>query len=204
VSEQSGRQKSKIQKPGTNERICCSRCSHQCDRMQQQQHHSRRKKKRVNYGTRTVELNRGGKGFGFTISGQQPCILSCIVPGSPAELAGLRSGDYLVSVNGHRVGKAPHDDVVRLIGRSNGLLRLRIAENYYSDSSDEEETEAKIRSRPRYRSVLSVSEQHASINVNGVKYYSFTWPFTLYTSPYLYVIHLILSQCPSLISHDHS
>ncbi|XP_031780001.1 regulator of G-protein signaling loco isoform X3 [Nasonia vitripennis] len=118
----------------------------------QQPQHSRRKKKRVNYGSRTVELARGGKGFGFTISGQQPCILSCIVPGSPAELAGLRSGDYLVAVNGHGVGKAPHDDVVRLIGRSNGLLRLQIAEHYYSDSSEEDEASTKVRSRPRYRS----------------------------------------------------
>ncbi|XP_046142954.1 regulator of G-protein signaling loco isoform X2 [Osmia bicornis bicornis] len=56
-------------------------------------HQNRRKKKRVNYGVRTVEVLRGMKGFGFTISGQQPCILSCIVPGSPAEIAGLRADE---------------------------------------------------------------------------------------------------------------
>ncbi|XP_046749277.1 regulator of G-protein signaling loco isoform X3 [Diprion similis] len=112
-------------------------------------HHNRRKKKRVNYGVRVVELLRGSKGFGFTISGQQPCILSCIVQGSPAENAGLRAGDYLVAVNGHSVSKIPHDDVVRLIGNSKGLLRLQIAENYYSDSSDEEGL-ATVRSKPKY------------------------------------------------------
>ncbi|XP_015610266.1 regulator of G-protein signaling loco isoform X2 [Cephus cinctus] len=112
-------------------------------------HHNRRKKKRVNYGVRAVELQRGSKGFGFTISGQQPCILSCIVQGSPAENAGLRAGDYLVAVNGHSVSKAPHDDVVRLVGHSKGVLRLQIAENYYSDSSDEEGL-ATVRSKPKY------------------------------------------------------
>ena len=112
-------------------------------------HHNRRKKKRVNYGVRAVELVRSSKGFGFTISGQQPCILSCIVSGSPAENAGLRAGDYLVAVNSHNVGKAPHDDVVRLIGHSKGILRLQIAENYYSDSSDEEGL-ATVRSKPKY------------------------------------------------------
>ncbi|XP_063986998.1 regulator of G-protein signaling loco isoform X3 [Diachasmimorpha longicaudata] len=112
-------------------------------------HHNRRKKKRINYGVRAVELMRGSKGFGFTISGQQPCILSCIVSGSPAEIVGIRAGDYLVAVNGHNVGKAPHDDVVRLIGHSKGVLRLQIAENYYSDSSDEEGPTAS-RSKPKY------------------------------------------------------
>ncbi|EZA60643.1 hypothetical protein DMN91_007153 [Ooceraea biroi] len=112
-------------------------------------HHNRRKKKRVNYGVRAVEVIRGAKGFGFTISGQQPCILSCIVQGSPAENAGLRAGDYLVAVNGHNVSKVPHDDVVHLIGNSKGVLRLQIAENYYSDSSDEEGL-ATVRSKPKY------------------------------------------------------
>ncbi|XP_046624496.1 regulator of G-protein signaling loco isoform X1 [Neodiprion virginianus] len=112
-------------------------------------HHNRRKKKRVNYGVRVVELLRGSKGFGFTISGQQPCILSCIVQGSSADNAGLRSGDYLVAVNGHSVSKIPHDEVVRLIGNSKGFLRLQIAENYYSDSSDEEGL-ATVRSKPKY------------------------------------------------------
>ncbi|XP_018363540.1 PREDICTED: regulator of G-protein signaling loco isoform X2 [Trachymyrmex cornetzi] len=112
-------------------------------------HQNRRKKKRVNYGVRAVEVVRGAKGFGFTISGQQPCILSCIVQGSPAEAAGLRAGDYLVAVNGHNVSKVPHDDVVQLIGSSKGILRLQIAENYYSDSSDEEGL-ATVRSKPKY------------------------------------------------------
>ena len=39
----------------------------------------RRPKKRPSYGIRTVELTRGQLGFGFTLSGQGPCILSSIV-----------------------------------------------------------------------------------------------------------------------------
>lgn len=112
-------------------------------------HPIRRRKKRPNYGVRTVEVSRGKNGFGFTISGQQPCILSCIVVGSPAEKAGLRPGDYLVAVNGQSVSKVPHDDVVRLIGCSSGVLKLQIAENYYSDSSDED-TIIPARPKPKY------------------------------------------------------
>lgn len=112
-------------------------------------HPVRRRKKRPNYGVRTVELSRGKNGFGFTISGQQPCILSCIVPGSPAENAGLRAGDYLVAVEGQSVSKVPHDDVVRLIGASTGILKLQIAENYYSDSSDDDVV-VTARQKPKY------------------------------------------------------
>lgn len=81
---------------------------------------------------------RGPNGFGFTISGQQPCILSCIVSNSPADQAGLRAGDFLISVNGVSVSKITHDAVVNLIGNSVGPIKMTIAENYYSDSSDED------------------------------------------------------------------
>jgi len=130
-------------------------------------HPVRRRKKRPNYGVRMVEVNRGKNGFGFTISGQQPCILSCIVPGSPADQAGLRAGDYLVAVNNHNVSKLLHDDVVQLIGGCQSALRLQIAENYYSDSSDEEFKNDLGRQRPKYphksRPVLT------PINVNKMK-----------------------------------
>lgn len=130
-------------------------------------HPVRRRKKRPNYGVRMVEVNRGKNGFGFTISGQQPCILSCIVPGSPADQAGLRAGDYLVAVSNHNVSKLLHDDVVGLIGGCQSALRLQIAENYYSDSSDEEFKNELGKQRPKYphksRPALT------PINVNKMK-----------------------------------
>ncbi|XP_044745843.1 regulator of G-protein signaling loco isoform X2 [Coccinella septempunctata] len=101
-------------------------------------HPNRRRKKRPNYGIRTVEVARGPNGFGFTISGQQPCILSCIVKDSPADQAGLRAGDFLISVNDVSVSKTTHDAVVNLIGSCVAPIKMTIAENYYSDSSDED------------------------------------------------------------------
>ncbi|KAH8382827.1 hypothetical protein KR009_005487 [Drosophila setifemur] len=124
----------------------------------QQQQQQRRRKKRPNYnynGIRTVEVRRGYNGFGFTISGQQPCRLSCIISSSPAEQAGLRSGDFLISVNGLNVSKLPHETVVQLIGNSFGSIRMQIAENYYSDSSDEENANATLRGQ-----LLAASLRH--------------------------------------------
>lgn len=125
-------------------------------------HPHRRRKKRHNYGIRTVEVERGPNGFGFTISGQQPCILSCIVNNSPADQAGLRAGDFLISVNGLSVSKSTHDAVVKLIGSSIGPIKMSIAEYYYSDSSDEElDVTRMVNSRkPKYTHKPRVHRSH--------------------------------------------
>lgn len=81
------------------------------------------------YGrVKAVEVARGRTGYGFTLTGQSPCVLSCILKGSPADYVGLRSGDYILSVNDINVSKASHEDVVKLIGRCSGVLKLVIAE----------------------------------------------------------------------------
>ena len=67
---------------------------------------------------RLVCLQRGRRGFGFTLSGQGPCVLSNVVIGSPAHEIGLRAGDRLIVINGVNVSGSQHDDVVDLIARS--------------------------------------------------------------------------------------
>lgn len=101
---------------------------------------------------KVARLVRGQQGFGFTISGQAPCILSCVVPNSSADRAGLNTGDCLLAVNGCDVSRAPHDEVVRLVGSCMGTLRLHLAESGipvnskgYSSSSEEDESGAKFR-----------------------------------------------------------
>uniref|UniRef100_A0A3Q2PKL6 Regulator of G protein signaling 12b n=1 Tax=Fundulus heteroclitus TaxID=8078 RepID=A0A3Q2PKL6_FUNHE len=94
----------------------------------------------VQYGRiQAVEVARGRTGYGFTLTGQSPCVLSCILKGSPAEYVGLRSGDCILSVNDINVSKASHEDVVKLIGRCSGVLKLVIAEGdgrHHSGSLD--------------------------------------------------------------------
>ncbi|XP_063042554.1 regulator of G-protein signaling 12 [Engraulis encrasicolus] len=75
-------------------------------------------------GVKRVEMARGRAGYGFTLVGQRPCLLSCIVRGSPAEVIGLRPGDRVLNVNGADVSEATHEAVVKLIGSSTGNLRL--------------------------------------------------------------------------------
>ncbi|XP_052771613.1 regulator of G-protein signaling loco-like isoform X3 [Mya arenaria] len=121
----------------------------------QQLHQPRRRKKRPAHGLKTVEVSRGKSGYGFTISGQHPCVLSCIVNNSPADKVGLRPGDYLISVNGLDVSRHSHDDVVCMVGTSTGTLTIQVVENYNSsDSSDDEHyqwAKSKYRARRGHR-----------------------------------------------------
>lgn len=119
----------------------------------------RRKKRCPNWrGTRNVEVERGAAGsFGITISGQKPCILSSIAKNSPADLAGLRAGDFLISINGLNVSKLQHEIIVQLINNAHPKIWMSIADNYYkSDSSDDESgrvlpsSDLSQRMRPKY------------------------------------------------------
>ncbi|XP_041821258.1 regulator of G-protein signaling 12 [Chelmon rostratus] len=73
---------------------------------------------------RGVEVIRGRAGYGFTISGQRPCLLSGILEGSPADLVGLKQGDHIMAINGTDVSTALHETVVQLIGSCKGPLRM--------------------------------------------------------------------------------
>ncbi|XP_044039648.1 regulator of G-protein signaling 12 isoform X2 [Siniperca chuatsi] len=73
---------------------------------------------------RGVEVIRGRVGYGFTISGQRPCLLSGILEGSPADLVGLKQGDHIMAINGTDVSTALHETVVQLIGSCKGPLQL--------------------------------------------------------------------------------
>ncbi|XP_007951713.1 regulator of G-protein signaling 12 [Orycteropus afer afer] len=91
--------------------------------------------------TRSVEVARGRAGYGFTVSGQAPCVLSCVMRGGPADFVGLRAGDQILAVNEINVKKASHEDVVKLIGRCSGVLHMVVGEgagHLESCSSDEE------------------------------------------------------------------
>ncbi|XP_024144392.1 regulator of G-protein signaling 12 [Oryzias melastigma] len=82
-------------------------------------------RRRLDFGElRSVEIIRGRAGYGFTIAGQRPCLLSGIMEGSPAYLVGLRQGDQIMSINGADVSAASHEGVVQLIGSCKGPLRL--------------------------------------------------------------------------------
>ena len=99
------------------------------------------------FPARAVDLVRGRSGFGFTLSGQSPAVVSSVVSDSPASHAGLCPGDTVVAANGIGVANSSHEEVVRIIaGSSDGVLRMQIGprvrlspQRRTSDSTDDDD-----------------------------------------------------------------
>ncbi|XP_023329260.1 regulator of G-protein signaling loco, partial [Eurytemora carolleeae] len=136
----------------------------------------RRKKKFQYRGVKSYDIARGRFGFGFTLSGQGPCILSSVISSSPAELAGLKPGDSLLTVNGTNVSRLSHSEVVRLISQSQGLIRVQVSEGPNSDSSSDEEE--KRRPKHLYRRQLRSESPLTELNPNYDNIELFTHPRT--------------------------
>uniref|UniRef100_A0A5F8HAV1 Rhophilin Rho GTPase binding protein 1 n=1 Tax=Monodelphis domestica TaxID=13616 RepID=A0A5F8HAV1_MONDO len=62
-----------------------------------------------------TRLTRGEGGFGFTLRGDSPVLIAAVIPGGRAEAAGLKEGDYIVSVNGEPCKWGKHSEVVALL-----------------------------------------------------------------------------------------
>uniref|UniRef100_A0A672P709 Grid2 interacting protein n=1 Tax=Sinocyclocheilus grahami TaxID=75366 RepID=A0A672P709_SINGR len=61
------------------------------------------------YFTRTVRVYKGNQSFGFTLRGHAPVWIDSVIPGSPAEKAGLKPGDrfWLGCIGIHWSGAMP-------------------------------------------------------------------------------------------------
>ncbi|CAH0731329.1 unnamed protein product, partial [Brenthis ino] len=116
----------------------------------QQQRRRRRRAALSRTAERRVVVVRGPGGFGFTIAGQRPCVVSAVAAGGPAERAGLRAGDALLAVDGASVARAPHASVARLIAAAPGPIALSVAPRE-SPPTDTEDTEPEERARTRRR-----------------------------------------------------
>ncbi|CAG5056838.1 unnamed protein product [Parnassius apollo] len=116
----------------------------------QQQRRRRRRAALARNAERRVVVVRGAGGFGFTIAGQRPCIVSAVAAGGPAERAGLRAGDALLAVDGTSVARAPHASVARMVAAAPGPISLSVALRE-SPPTDTEDTEPEERARTRRR-----------------------------------------------------
>ncbi|XP_062865846.1 LOW QUALITY PROTEIN: nascent polypeptide-associated complex subunit alpha, muscle-specific form [Trichomycterus rosablanca] len=89
-----------------------------------------------NLRPRLCYLTKGDRGYGFHLHGERrhgAQVIRKIEAGSPAELAGLRSGDRVVEVNGENVEKDSHQQVVQKITEVDSRTRLLVVDQETDD-----------------------------------------------------------------------
>lgn len=84
-------------------------------------------KKRSIVGVRKVfNVIRGMAGFGITLFGEKPCVVSMVAFEGNAYRAGVRSEDEIISLNGRDVTESDHDEIACIVGTSLDMLLIEV------------------------------------------------------------------------------
>ncbi|XP_069373243.1 delphilin isoform X3 [Paralichthys olivaceus] len=86
---------------------------------------------------RIVRVYRGKKNFGFTLRGHAPVCLDSVIPDSPAEECGLKTGDRILFLNGLDMRNCSHEKVVSMLQGSGAMPTLVVEEGPSDFSSDQ-------------------------------------------------------------------
>uniref|UniRef100_A0A4W4EBQ9 Glutamate receptor, ionotropic, delta 2 (Grid2) interacting protein, a n=1 Tax=Electrophorus electricus TaxID=8005 RepID=A0A4W4EBQ9_ELEEL len=119
---------------------------------------------------RTVRVYKGNQSFGFTLRGHAPVWIDSVIPGSPAEKAGLKPGDRILFLNGLDMRSCSHEKVVTMLQGSGAMPSLVVEDGPPGLTLAEPEApEASPRSRsPALTSLQWVAEiLPPSIRVQG-------------------------------------
>ncbi|KAL4624541.1 delphilin-like [Arapaima gigas] len=126
---------------------------------------------------RTVRIYRGGTSFGFTLRGHAPVWIDSVIPGGPAEKAGLKPGDRILFLNGLDMRNCSHEKVVSMLQGSGAMPTLVVEDGppTYTLSEPEQE-DPPPRSRSRSRSpVLSSLQWVAEILPSSIRVHGRTF-----------------------------
>uniref|UniRef100_A0A665TWW9 Glutamate receptor, ionotropic, delta 2 (Grid2) interacting protein, a n=1 Tax=Echeneis naucrates TaxID=173247 RepID=A0A665TWW9_ECHNA len=71
-----------------------------------------------------VRVCKGNMSFGFTLRGHAPVWIDSVIPGSPADKAGLKPGDRILFLNGLDMRTSSHEKVVSMLQGSGAMPTL--------------------------------------------------------------------------------
>ncbi|CAI2733007.1 unnamed protein product [Schistosoma spindalis] len=72
-------------------------------------------------------IQKGSKGYGFTLCGNCPVYVSHVEPGSPAMQCGIQAGDFIVAIDNINVSRSTSNSVVRMFRMSQHPVHITIS-----------------------------------------------------------------------------
>ncbi|XP_061079298.1 delphilin [Conger conger] len=128
-------------------------------------------------GCRTVRVYKGNKSFGFTLRGHAPVWIDSVIPGSPADKAGLKPGDRILFLNGLDMRTCPHEKVVSMLQGSGAMPTLLVEDGLMGfplvemEPAERHVSPAAAKRSPVLTSLQWVAEiLPPSIRVNGLTF----------------------------------
>lgn len=115
--------------------------------------------------TLLVRLLVGETRVGFSMCGGRdeslPSMINNIMPGSPADRAGLSIGDEIIEVNGISVERATHAEIVQHIHKciKSRTIQLRVRRKQEEENSEQNSSQSTSTSRVTDAYLISVNEQ---------------------------------------------
>lgn len=88
--------------------------------------HNQSKKRSILGVRRVFNIIRGQTGFGITLFGEKPCVVSMVAFEGNAYRAGVRSEDEIISLNGRDVTESDHDEIACIVGTSFDVLLIEV------------------------------------------------------------------------------
>uniref|UniRef100_A0A3Q2PTX7 Glutamate receptor, ionotropic, delta 2 (Grid2) interacting protein, b n=1 Tax=Fundulus heteroclitus TaxID=8078 RepID=A0A3Q2PTX7_FUNHE len=117
---------------------------------------------------RLIRVYRGKKSFGFTLRGHAPVCIDSVIPDSPAEECGLKTGDRILFLNGLDMRNCSHEKVVSMLQGSGAMPTMVVEEGPSDFSSDQTDPEESPSLAPTMVSLQWVAEiLPPSIKVHG-------------------------------------
>ncbi|XP_068605917.1 delphilin [Brachionichthys hirsutus] len=88
---------------------------------------------------RTVRVCKGNMSFGFTLRGHAPVWIDSVIPGNPADKAGLKPGDRILFLNGLDMRTSSHEKVVSMLQGSGAMPAMVVEEGPATFSLSEQD-----------------------------------------------------------------
>uniref|UniRef100_A0A3Q3GNZ5 Glutamate receptor, ionotropic, delta 2 (Grid2) interacting protein, a n=1 Tax=Labrus bergylta TaxID=56723 RepID=A0A3Q3GNZ5_9LABR len=86
-----------------------------------------------------VRVCKGNMSFGFTLRGHAPVWIDSVIPGSPADKAGLKPGDRILFLNGLDMRTSSHEKVVSMLQGSGAMPTLVVEDGPPSFTMSEQD-----------------------------------------------------------------
>eukprot|EP00047_Mylnosiga_fluctuans_P008826 m.8942 g.8942 ORF g.8942 m.8942 type:complete len:1223 (-) comp2349_c0_seq1:153-3821(-) len=107
-------------------------------------------------GERTISVIKDPQGFGFSLRGSCPVYILAVAADGPADRAGLKAGDQIITINSADMTDKTHETVVSTIKQSGQVLMMRVRSGALPSTEEDRSSLSSSPQKPSSRSMSAM------------------------------------------------